>query len=404
MTTRPIPDKHKRLRQRQRANGTWRIWWEPETDVRAMGFAPVELDPDKPTWSTRKLKELNADVEMVRAGGSLTQRAPAGGRTMAALITAYRNSNRFKDLKASTRNGYRTNLNVIETKWGQTMVADFSKPIIFEWHEALRNKSGAPYATLIIGMMSILFSFAELKGWRAENSNPCFRLGKKSITRRRRFATWPELDQLLASADTLGMHAMACGIALSVFSSQRQTDVINARLDVEDEHGNVHQAFRDVAYLDVLGAERTALAWEFIRSKRGNYGITPLHPELENRVKSLIGDRTEGFLLIDEETNAPYSGDLFRKRWATIRGHAAKSLPSLTRPGNVLQFRDLRRTFGVMARAGGASKSDVGDLLGNSAGTDPQLGEIYMPPSFHTAVRAVEAIKRPENKEIENGN
>jgi len=81
-----------------------------------------------------------------------------------------------------------------------------------------------------------------------------------------------------------------------------------------------------------------------------------------------------------------------------IRTHAAKAVPSLTATGNVLQFRNLRRTFGTWARAGGASKGDVGDVLGNSAVTDPQLGEIYMPPSFHTAARAVFSFQRPEKE------
>ena len=65
-------------------------------------------------------------------------------------------------------------------------------------------------------------------------------------------------------------------------------------------------------------------------------------------------------------------------------------------PGvRTLQFRDLRRTFGVWARAGGAIKEDVADVLGNTADTDPELGEVYMPPQFTTASRAVMAVKRP---------
>ena len=57
-----------------------------------------------------------------------------------------------------------------------------------------------------------------------------------------------------------------------------------------------------------------------------------------------------------------------------------------------------RRTFGVWARAGGGSREDVGDVLGNSAAMDPQLGETYMPPSFHTAARAVASIQRPSEQ------
>lgn len=60
-----------------------------------------------------------------------------------------------------------------------------------------------------------------------------------------------------------------------------------------------------------------------------------------------------------------------------------------------LQFRDLRRTFGVLSRAGGASADDTGDVLGNSAATNPRLRQTYMPPSLTTASRAVAAIGRP---------
>ena len=63
--------------------------------------------------------------------------------------------------------------------------------------------------------------------------------------------------------------------------------------------------------------------------------------------------------------------DLFVDRFAEVRAEAAKKMPQLAD----LQFRDLCRTFGVLARAGGAERSDVGDVLGNSAAVDPRLGE-----------------------------
>lgn len=41
-------------------------------------------------------------------------------------------------------------------------------------------------------------------------------------------------------------------------------------------------------------------------------------------------------------------------------------------------------------------QEDVGDVLGNSAGTDWQLGEVYMSAKLATAMRAVDAIQRPK--------
>lgn len=390
MTSHPITDKVKRLRQRQLASGAWRVWWEPEGDVRAMGFESTPLDPNRPTWSVRQAKQLNADVDRARGGGSLDARAPTGGRTINALIHLYRQSHKFKDRAEASKRSYNLNLSVIERKWGTALVADFTKPVMYEWYQTLLTSSGSAYAKGLIGMMSILFSFSELKGWRPENSNPCFRLGLKSVRKRKRSATWDEYDQLIHSANQLHMPTMACAIAMATLSSQRQSDVIMAKIE----------AFRLTQLPDVLGQPRSCLAWELIRSKKDNYGMMPLHPELEPLVTAQIGDRASGFLLIDDATGQHYSADLFRKRWATVREHAARKAPSLTAAGNVLQFRDLRRTFGTWARAGGASKGDVGDVLGNSAATDPQLGEIYMPPSFHTAARAVFSISRPEKERL----
>lgn len=54
-----------------------------------------------------------------------------------------------------------------------------------------------------------------------------------------------------------------------------------------------------------------------------------------------------------------------------------------------LHFRDLRRTFGALARAGGAPKSDTADVLGCSAANNSRLCATYTAPKFHTASPAV---------------
>jgi len=64
-----------------------------------------------------------------------------------------------------------------------------------------------------------------------------------------------------------------------------------------------------------------------------------------------------------------------------------------------LQFRDLRRTFGRLSRAGGAEKADVADVLGNSAAVNQQLGDVYMAPEILSLLRAIGAIQRPQPEE-----
>jgi integrase len=127
----------------------------------------------------------------------------------------------------------------------------------------------------------------------------------------------------------------------------------------------------------------------------------PVHPIAAPRIRALIAAARPGqtVLLVDEASGQPYSEGLFQDRWAAVRARAAKTHPSVAS----LQFRDLRRSFGVWARAGGAGRDDVGNVLGNSASVDPRLNETYMPPSFDTASRAVAAVRRPDDKERKAG-
>lgn len=395
MTAKPIRDQVKGLRQRKRASGEWRVWWEPTAAEKQLGFVTVELDAGRPTWSIRAAEQLNADVARSRKGERPAKRT-SGGRTIAALINDYRQSRFFRDQKTSTQRSYSINMVAIEKKWGPAMVAEFSKPVVNTWYETLLASSGTYQAKALTGMLSILFTHAETIGWRPENSNPCFRLKRKTGDKRKRHASWAEYDALIAAADALGMPAMACAIALSTLNSARQTDLLEARIVYPDGK----QAFRDMRLPGGSGNE-TVFAWEYVQSKRGDYIAKPVHPEAAPRVRALIEDAPEGqtYLLHDHVTCRPFSGDLFRKRWAAIRARAAKTCPSLTATQSTLQFRDLRRTFGIWARAGGASKGDVADVLGNSAGQDPGLGEVYMPASFETAMRAVSAVQRPEKEE-----
>lgn len=377
--TPPITAKITSLRQRRRADGGWRVWWEPNRSARELGFQPVELDGDRPTWSAREAKRLNDDVDRKRGGDTAPPRS-SGGRTIDALIADYRRSVSFKELSDYTRRSYGINLAVIEAKWGPRNVVDFSKPVLRTWYEAIYSASGPASALALVRMFSILMSHAEVRGWRAENTNPCFKLKMKAVRKRHRSASWGEFDALVQAAQTLGHHALACGIVLATLQAQRQTDVINAKV--------AH--FRTIELPD---SNQPVLVWELIRSKRENYGVMPIHPEARPYLQMQLPEpgTEQTFLLIDEATGKPYSGDLFRKRWAAIRALAAKTAPSVA----TLQFRDLRRTFGVWSRAGGSTKEDVGDVLGNSAALDPQLGETYMPPSFYTAARAVASVQRP---------
>ncbi|MBU2867042.1 tyrosine-type recombinase/integrase [Pacificibacter marinus] len=378
----PITDKIPRLRQRARANGSWRIWWEPETAIRPLGFAVTELDEKRLTWSIREAKRLNKDVDTARVTGAAPSRA-SGDRSMSALITTYTHGRRFKKLAIKTQASYRSNLKLIDEKWGETSVLEFSKPIIVAWYETNYECRGKTQAVALNRMLSILFEFAETHGWRPENTNPARRIGAEIPKGRRRQGTWEETDALIEAAETLGWHNMAIGIGLSLYQGQRQTDVFLAK-PTDFEWGNI---LKD-------NTLTSALIWTLRRSKRQNMGTTPIHAEISLKLAQLLLERDDDApaLLIDESTRKPYDANLFGKRFRAIRDEAAKKVPSL----RDVQFRDLRRTFAKRAREGGSTIEDTADVLGNSAAKSPQLAEIYMASQLATTTRAVNAVTRPK--------
>jgi len=390
----PIGDAPRGLRQRLRSDGTWRVWWEPRAQDRLHGFAAVELSADRAAWSVAEARRLNKAADTAIATGTRPDAPARAGNRITDLIAAYRQSPDFRTgLAPKTQASYRALLNQIEEKWGTARVAEFDKATMKAWYETLYTHKGATIAQRLLRMMSILFTQAEARGMRPDNSNPCFRLRLHTPAPRARVATWAEVDAMISAAEGAGQHAMALAIRLGVFQGQRQTEVREA----------TRGAFRLIPVAGGAmgddGAPRPEWVWFFRRSKRGNDGVMPLHAEVVPHLRRALADtgtpaaprRADAALLVDEALGRAYDEDLFQARWRALRTRAAATVPSVAD----LQFRDLRRTFGVLARAGGSSKNDIGDVLGNSAATNPLLGETYMPPSFATTRRTIGAIQRP---------
>lgn len=366
----PITEKVKGLRQRQRADGSWRIWWEPKDYEKQRGFDSVTLDASRLTWSVRRAKELNAEVDRFSDGE--TRRT--GGCTMAHLIRRYKKAPKWGQLKPATQADYTEKMNTIEDKWGPEPAIQFTKPVMHEWYETLYRTRGAHRAKSLIRMMSILFSYAELIGWRPEDSNPCFRLQLVDPKPRNRVVGWGEFDALVQTALDRERFGMALALRLALFTGQRQTDLIQARCR------------------DFFQHDTGVWVWDLERSKRGNADLLPLHDELARLIDARIRPDTDGDapLLLDRH-DRPFTKWSFRDDFRDVRAAVADSLPVVA----TLQFRDLRRTFGVMSRQGGATRDDTGDVLGNSLARDARLARTYTPAVRETVQRAINAIQRP---------
>lgn len=370
----PISKPPARLRQRLRAAGGWRVWWEPETKVKALGFQTVELDADRPTWSKREAERLNALVAAAREAsdpppGAMTP--PPRGQSIDALTLRYFQSSDFLERKPKTQKDYRRDMEFIAAKWSGAAVVDFTRPVVKTWYETLYATGKVSRARAIMRKLSILLTFAENIGWIG--ANPMRGMRFVTPKPRQRVLTWAEIDALLDAAAALDAPVIGCAVALSVFNGQRQTDVIGAQID----------DFRDDA-------------WALTRSKRGNATTLSLHPYAAPWVRAVMaaGDQDRDHLLYDPRTGKAFDEYSFAHHYQALRAEAAKAVPSVADT----QFRDLRRTFSHLAREGGADGRDRADALGNTSDTDPRLSQTYNPPTSEAAARAIHAIRRPERR------
>ena len=184
------------VRQRRLADGSTRIWWEPSARARELGFASVQLDPARLTWSSREAEKLNRELDQALKTGRRPAPVTNGGRTIEALIDSYTRSSHFRRRPEKTQRSYQAQFRMILAKWGPSNVADFSKPVMHAWYDALLEEKGDYTAIARLRHMSILFSHAELIGWRAEGSNPCSKL-KMAVPKG-------------AGAPIAGMNSMPC--------------------------------------------------------------------------------------------------------------------------------------------------------------------------------------------------
>lgn len=387
--TQPVKDAPPRLRQRQRVDGTWRVWWEPEAAIRPLGFKVVELDAATPMKAGRAARDLNDQVAAARITGAAPQ--PRRGLIcIEDLAEDYHRGLQFENLKPAAKASYRALTRLIIRKWGDVAAADMTKPMMRTWYESLHRDVGEYQALALIRHMSVLMAHAELRGHRAEQSNPCYRLGVSVPKPRKRVVDWAEFDALIAAAHRVGLPSVALIAALSMLAGQRLTDCLAAlRGDFEN---------RMVVW---PGTDDPVSVWVWFvdRSKTGAEGALLLHDELAPLVAAVLARPApaDAKLIIEERVGRAYDMDLFQKCWGKVRaaavagGAGAQPCPTLAE----VQFRDLRRSFGVHARRGGASIADAGDALGNSAGVNARIKDTYMPPDFWTASRAIGAVKRP---------
>lgn len=376
----PVIDPRHGLRQRQRADGSWRIWWEPTAKQAKAGAVPVDLSDKRPGDAQRTASDL------AKKWNSDAPKPSLRGYSVSSLILDYTASRYYTGLRATTHNTYRANLRAIELKWGPQAVAALDAPMMVAWYDALLAAKGQFRSNAILTMMGILMLHAERRGWIPKGSNPARDLGMVKPQPRKRVASAAELTALIDVAD--GMRpAIALALRLALVTGQRQTDLLQAK----------PADFRPTPLLLPGQANPVpGYVWHLVRSKRGNVGHIPvIDADTVAALTAQIAKTPFGGLLITNAEGRAYSRERFHEHFAEIRDAVAMLLPDVAS----LQWRDLRRTVGVQVRAAGISKDDAGDLLGNTLASNTALAQTYTPATLATTLRAVAATSLPKRKQ-----
>jgi len=263
-----------------------------------------------------------------RAGG-----APAAdSRTIADLGRRFLEEYTPVHIKPSTEAQYRRLvMQFVEPVIGDLPVEAVQRKDIAELHYAMRD---TPYqANRTLGMLSKMFSLAEVWNWRPDGSNPCRHVRTYKEHKRERF---------LSEAETA-----------------RLGEVLR---DLEEEMPSAVAAIRLLLLTGCRMSEIRDLRWEYVKegwidlpdSKTGAR-IVPLGPEARAVLRSIVREPDNPWVFAGRFPGT-HRTDLQRP-WRLIRKRAGLE---------DVRIHDLRHSFASRALALGESLTMIGKLLGHS--------------------------------------
>ena len=234
--------------------------------------------------------------------------------------------------KPSTREEYRRSVRLfVDPVIGELRVPEVQRKDIAALHHGLRDK---PYqANRTLGVLSKMFSLAEVWGWRPDGSNPCRHVKRYKEHKRERF--------------------------LSPQETERLGQVLR---EAEEEMPSAVVAFRLLLLTGCRMSEIRDLRWEYVKddcielpdAKTGGR-VVPLGPEARAVLSAIPRDEDNPWVIAGRLPGSHLT-DLQRP-WRRIRKQAGLE---------GVRIHDLRHSFASRALALGESLTMIGKLLGHT--------------------------------------
>ncbi len=238
------------------------------------------------------------------------------------IISRYRASPEFRQLAASTRKRYMTQITLLEENAADAPVADIDVTQLYAIRDSMADTPGA--ADKMLGMLSILLNFAIARGYRRDNPARYV----KKLRAGKSFEPWTEeaIERFRAGANP----RMVWAVELALFTGQRRSDVLAMRWN------HIADGLVEVS-----------------QQKTGERLLIPIHPHLADVLAAI--PRT-GMFIVHRTDGGPYTGGGF----ASIFQREKKRLGL-----GALQFHGLRHTAGQRLAEAGCSDREIMAILGH---------------------------------------
>ena len=234
--------------------------------------------------------------------------------------------------KPSTQAGYRRSVTLfIDPALGEMRISEVERKDIAKLHHDMRDK---PYqANRALGVLSKMFSLAEVWGLRPDGSNPCRHVKRYKERMRERF--------------------------LSPEETERLGEVLR---EAEPEMPSAVAAFRLLLLTGCRLSEIQFLRWEYVKddcielpdAKTGGR-VVPLGPEARAVLANLPREEDNPWVITGKLPGSHLT-DL-QKPWRRIRARAGLE---------DVRIHDLRHSYASRALALGESLTMIGKLLGHT--------------------------------------
>jgi integrase len=365
------------LTTRPGKKGRKNFWWQPSTDLQAAGWKPQRLSEnvqgtveEVQAAAIQEAQRLNESLDNWRKGLEGVAVTPQHG-SVEALITEYKRSWRYKELKPKTKKGYEYAFRIIRKLLCDVPVVAITPKMVENIYTSMRVQHPGKAAT-VIRTLRLLLSYA-----RKEDiilTNPASKPGIVSNPEKGTLWSRAAVDAFVETADAMDDFTVGTAVFLNEWMGQRMGDLISISIG-DYKNGKLYRE------QNKRGAE-VFLPVDMVPQLNAR-----LQLQLERNRKAVVAST----LLLPMKDGRKYTERHFASRVAIIREKAAEKYGTAIPELKDLIFKDLRHTAVTRLAEAGSTIPEIASVTGHSFRACEEIVDRY---NIRTSKMAEGAFQR----------